>query len=509
MAKGNRLLILIQLLLALMGILLVVVAVEADWLGVGGEDGWGPDEVVSALTGVGLLVVGYSLRRKSGAVWLPRFGKALTVLFVWLVLLTFGLMAGELYSRHVQGYLLWTLPLEKSSFCEYDRLKTYNRRFCMERRLFFREWPIRLELFDTKTPRPRYLFKPNLRFVKRGNRLCAAKPGESVYWSSNSWGFRGTEFSVNKPPGIVRIVCLGASTTEGSQGDKETYPCYLQRSLSRSLPNRSFEVINAGHHGQDIDDLLEILRQRVLPLQPDMIIFYEASNNISFTEFTNKLPCAIGFPEGTCWLTNHPEWYRQLRARSAMFASLSDRLGRSSRPPVPMPHEFDTTSPKPSAIHYEEVLRQIVRESLGQGSQVVLSSFITVAREGLKVSPQENPQLFDDVYRKYYPLTPDEIASIYQYFNRRSAEVAREFHIPYADVAATFPRNPRYFPFDYMHLSPEGNRLLAQLFATFLEERVLPEFWRKHPGAQLQPLVVMHRGSQEAVEPLTHYSNTR
>jgi len=45
--------------------------------------------------------------------------------------------------------------------------------------------------------------------------------------------------------------------------------------------------------------------------------------------------------------------------------------------------------------------------------------------------------------------------------------MASEFNVPYADVASQFPRDPQYFYLDYIHLSPEGDRLLAKLFSWF------------------------------------------
>ena len=394
-----------------------------------------------------------------------------------LALVITGLAGAELYARHVQGYLFWSWPLAKSYFFELDRLKLWNRRFYEKKLEYFSGWPVKLELFDADKATPRYLFKPSLRMTRQGtNTLVPSGPNEDVFWSSNSWGFRGPEVSVKKPSSVIRIVCLGASTTEGSQGDQETYPYFLEQELRRVLPNHAIEVINAGHHGQGIDDLLEILRQRVMPLEPDIVIFYETSNNINFAEFTKDIPCKMGFPNGDCWLHPYPGWYRWLYKHSAIFVLLSNRLARGSHTPQGMPHEFDNGSLKPSAIHYKDVLRHIVGETLAHGSTMVLSSFVTLAHEGLEVSYEDNPLLFNDLYMKWYPFTPGELERIYQHFNRQSAEVAREFRVPHVDVAAKFPRDSRYFPFDLIHLSPEGNKLLATIFATYLAEKVLPEF---------------------------------
>ncbi len=427
--------------------------------------------------------------------------KKVLIGFVWLIILSAGLAGAELYARSAKGYELWTQPLTKHAryFFELDKLKIYNKRFYEKYPWYFKDWPIPLELFESDKPAPRYLFRPNLKMAFRDGKLVPAEPGEEIFRSSNSWGFRGPEFSIEKPPSVIRVVCLGASTTEGSQGDLETYPHFLQQELTQRFPNIVIEVINAGHHAHNIDDLLEILRQRVFPLRPDIVIFYEAANNLNVLEYANPLPLEWDWNQPIQWLYGYPAWYRALYRNSAVFLSLSDGLGWNSRRPEPMPHGFNEYPPKNSAIHYREVLRQIVRESLDHGSIVVLSSFITLAHEGLEISRKDNPFVFDSLYKKYYPFTPGELERMFQHFNNLSAEVAHEFGIPYADVAGEFPRDLRYFPFDIFHFSPEGNRLLAGLFAKFLEAEVLPSVIEKQKGSGGQTLLIGQTPQHEIV----------
>jgi lysophospholipase L1-like esterase len=266
-------------------------------------------------------------------------------------------------------------------------------------------------------------------------------------------------------------VCLGASTTEGSQSDQETYPYYLNRELEQLFPTQKIEVVNAGHHAQDAESLLWMLRHRVLPLHPDVIIFYEAANNhFAAWDFVKDIPCDLG----DCWLTQYPRWYQGLYHRSALFVLLTNALGLNNRRPPPMPHRFDLSVPNRKFTQHVDTVRQIVREARDSGAQVVLGSFITVAQAGLDVSPSENKLLFDDIYKKWYPLTPDEYGRVYDRFNQEYAGIARELHITFADVAAKFPKDPRLFPFDYYHLSPEGNQQLAHLLAQDLASQVLP-----------------------------------
>ncbi|MGQ0550186.1 MAG: SGNH/GDSL hydrolase family protein [Armatimonadota bacterium] len=389
--------------------------------------------------------------------------RAAKIAGAWLVILTIGLAGIEVYIRKTRPH---------PYFYELDRLKVYNRKFYEQRRSYFENWPIPLELFDADTPTPRYLFKPNLRMAVRGGHLDPAEPGEPVYRSTNSWGFRGPEFESRKPAGLIRIVCLGASTTEGSHGDLETYPHFLQQELNRMFPGRRIEVLNAGHHGQQIADLLDILRLRVLPLDPDLVIFYEAVNDIRFHEFSRiDRSCE----PRTCLQKGYQGAVAALHQRSMVVRRVAAHTGRPDLPARPLWHRFDETTPKPGAVHYRKMLRQIVRETLARRSRVVLSSFVTVAHEGLVVDREDNALLFDHLYRKRYPFTPGELERAHAHYNRVARELAQEHGLPFVDAAAEFPRDVKYFPYDTIHFNAEGNRILAGIFARSLGRSVLPD----------------------------------
>ncbi|MEP6913303.1 MAG: SGNH/GDSL hydrolase family protein [bacterium] len=418
-------------------------------------------------------------KEKSAGSKLTRRAR-LVLIAMPIVILGSGLIGMELYARHIGKFQLWRYPLQKVAFADADRFKIYNQRFYKQRYKSFSQWPIKVPTFDADKPAPKYLFKPNQRVALRAGVLVPANPGETVLWSTNSWGFRGPEFQIPKKESTIRIVCLGASTTEGlGLHDDQTYPYFLQKELNEKFPGQAIEVINAGHHAFEIDDLVELLRQRVLPLQPDIVLFYEATNNINFNEFIKDVPKAC---PGDCWIDSG--WKRFLYSRSAYFDLMADRFNWINRQPAPMPHTLDIALPKRSVTHYREGLRQIVQEALSHKTKIVLTSFITLAHEGAMYSYEEYPVLAPWFYKVHYPYTPGEVARIYDVFNRQSAEVAREFGVPYADLAADFPRTPQYFPIDLMHFSPEGDRLLAHKFAEFLAQEISPQITKTGAGRQ-------------------------
>jgi ABC-type sugar transport system permease subunit len=216
----------------------------------------------------------------------PGAKKALAVLLVWMLVIGTGLVVCELWVRSTHDLRLFAFPLQKVSpyYSPYDNYSVYNRKYFEERPSYFEGWPITPAFFDAPTSAPRYVFRPNLTLAARGGKLVPAGSGDMVYWSTNSHGLRGEDFPQEKPPGTLRIVCLGASTTEGLVYDNQTYPYYLQLELRQRYPDQSIEVINAGHHGYRAKDNLALLEQQILPLRPDLIIWYEAANDLNFTD---------------------------------------------------------------------------------------------------------------------------------------------------------------------------------------------------------------------------------
>src|SRR3989338_5125678 len=63
--------------------------------------------------------------------------------------------------------------------------------------------------------------------------------------NSNSFGFRGKEFTREKRRGVYRIIAIGDSCTfgVGVSDDEHTYPALLEKKLNETIRSRRFEVI--------------------------------------------------------------------------------------------------------------------------------------------------------------------------------------------------------------------------------------------------------------------------
>lgn len=96
--------------------------------------------------------------------------------------------------------------------------------------------------------------------------------GTAVELRINSFGLRGPEPAVPKPPGTYRILCLGDETTMAPEGaETETFCSRLADRLQSHMP-LDVDVINAGVPGYC--PLLSYLQVRhsLLALQPDLVV---------------------------------------------------------------------------------------------------------------------------------------------------------------------------------------------------------------------------------------------
>ena len=109
-----------------------------------------------------------------------------------------------------------------------------------------------------------------------------SRDGAKHQVSHNSFGTRGPEFAIQKPAHTFRIVCLGGSSTygHGPSSDAHTWPARLQQHLAAGLPDRKFEVINAGCRGYSTFESLGNFAFRMSDLNPDLVLVYHTVNDM-------------------------------------------------------------------------------------------------------------------------------------------------------------------------------------------------------------------------------------
>ncbi len=105
--------------------------------------------------------------------------------------------------------------------------------------------------------------------------------------STNNLGFVNgpngdRNIEIPKPNNLIRINCLGASTTGNHivlNGNNHSYPLELEKILKQKT-QKSLEVNNCSQGGYNSADLLVRYSLQIIDTQPDYVILYHAYNDI-------------------------------------------------------------------------------------------------------------------------------------------------------------------------------------------------------------------------------------
>ena len=99
-------------------------------------------------------------------------------------------------------------------------------------------------------------------------------------------GFRGRDVLSPKPPGEFRIVGVGDSYMFG-QGvsDEETYLARLSELSKDAVRGRSVETVNLAVPGFNTVMEVDLLRHRIAPLEPDLILIEIVGNDLDLPNF--------------------------------------------------------------------------------------------------------------------------------------------------------------------------------------------------------------------------------
>jgi len=167
---------------------------------------------------------------------------------------------------------------------------------------------------------------------------------------TNRFGLRGRETTRPKPPGVLRILSLGESSSFGIKVEEdETYAAVLERLLNVPGRPRRVEVLNAGVIGWSMAQSVIWLEREGIGFEPDVVLLYHGYNDFLASSYLSRragLSPADEPPEGCgdlALLERPVPWWRRailtLRRQSVLVDCLalagSDGTIRVSAHPDP------------------------------------------------------------------------------------------------------------------------------------------------------------------------------
>jgi hypothetical protein len=335
----------------------------------------------------------------------------------------------------------------------------------------FRKLPPPLLVFDPSGPtmHPPYRYRPGL-----GGR------GGLV---TNRFGWRGPDLPVDKPTRTVRLAFVGASTTVGLHGLPFSYPEYVVHWLNlwatRNRLDVHFDGINAGREGIWVFDIEAIIRNELLPFEPDLVLFYEGGNRAlcSRRQFSLRGPrTAARPPPGRGW-----HLAERIVAATGAYSVLARRLevalvqlkasgGLEPAKPsleIEWPTGLDEAEPDLTSptlpTHLTEMIGALDtsrRVLAANGGELAVSTYVLLAHEGLRLDPRRDAMVYHSLNELCWPLRYADMRRDMDLNNRVLERYAAAAGVPFIDVAGAFPPDPSLF-FDAVHFNDNGTRVHA------------------------------------------------
>ncbi len=286
----------------------------------------------------------------------------------------------------------------------------------------------------------------------------------------NEIGLRGRSFPRTKPNGMRRVLVLGGSAVfdlKAPQG--RDWPRQLENRL-HAMDLTDLEIINAGIPGHASADSLGRLYTSLWTLEPDVILLYNAWNDIkSFRELSAERPL-LSLIEPFDPRANPFQNYRGVLdrwlARSQLYIKLRNlyflrkqRLGLEGA--LPFDDVVDTYSSL-AIRQYRLNLELFVDASRNLGAMPVLMTQASL------VSSARTDEDRERIGYAYHGLTHDALERALDECNETVLAVARAKGTAAIDVAAALAGRPELFV-DHIHTTTTGSDELARTVAASLE----------------------------------------
>lgn len=274
----------------------------------------------------------------------------------------------------------------------------------------------------------------------------------------NNMGHFGRDFSIEKPPDVLRIACLGASTTANNIADEKRDYCYpeiLEHLLTEyfgenSIKEKKAEVYNCGIGGWVSIDVLIDFQLNILGTHPDYIILYHGFNDLplylmkdfspdyhhgrkNLGEVLPIIKRAYHLPKIKFW-----HLYEYLKDKTFGTGNIrNDILRLITKQEIDISRNFQNLEAEMN------ILKNILILCKYFGIRTIMSSFVYYDYKNTPLA------------KKFFEGVKLE--------NELLRGLAEEFDAVFVDVAEIIPQNDDFFV-DCIHFTPKGMELIAKCF---------------------------------------------
>jgi hypothetical protein len=293
---------------------------------------------------------------------------------------------------------------------------------------------------------------------------------------TNSLGFRyPRDIDIPKPPGIYRIFLLGGSTALGWKSAKqdEHIAYYMEQRLKRLYPNANIEVINAGVPYYASWNELGLLIYRVLDCEPDMVIVFDARNDLVYAVNPDFNPIYSGYADKGSQLAitkravkfNPKAIINDLLRTSIVYRFLENAIFQHKEKQLLLKRKM-VCKFRPEALdYYQNYLKYMTYICNGKGIKLILAYQPIIYFGKKHLTPEEKKRWgsygagenYVEMMQKMYPIGEEKVRQLNGYYNAHALSLRNIFE----DVTETIYA-------DECHYTPLGNRLIADYLTDYI-----------------------------------------
>jgi lysophospholipase L1-like esterase len=323
-----------------------------------------------------------------------------------------------------------------------------------------------------------------------------------VTYERNMFGFRSVSGararSAKKPPGAVRIICLGASTTDlPTQNAEDTWWGILEKRLNDEFrpEGRRVEVWARGRGGETAADALRWARHDLRSYAPDIVVLLQGVNDLCWhggRGYTGAPEPGDAARPRKEW-GGYPKWKLCLRQVSQIYRHASALRQRwRVREAIREGAAVEWHSGALPLLRQEHLQRPF-RETLARDPDPIhefggrIQDLLTHLRaSGVRCVVCEQPVLWSadlpEETRKclwmpvatpsgFVRASPGWLAGEMAKYNRMQEAAALRSGARFVELASRLPRTPEMF-FDDCHYTDLGNRRMAEAIFPALGDEV-------------------------------------
>ncbi len=343
-------------------------------------------------------------------------------------------------------------PAGGMAFRASDMFKTWNSVFAGDpcKHWFLHYAPGQLFVYDPADGKalPPYRFLPD-----------ATLPSGLV---TNQIGWRGRPIENPRGEKTVRIVFVGSSTTVDLHHLPFSWPEFVGHWLNLWAKSKGlavhFEVLNSARESIVSTDNVAVVHNEVLPLRPDLVVYYEGGNQFRLQSVVPDMP--KGTPVHPPQANAAPSWLQTAARYSALIARLQAAVGAAASDldghewPKPdykvvWPAGLDENNPDLSypdlPVNLNIILRDLesIRTDLATvGSDFAVSSFVWTVKDGMVLDPIRHRYILEQLNIANYPFRYRDMERLATFQNRVLAKYAATHGLPFVDIARYTPLRP-------------------------------------------------------------------